>query len=199
MPGEIGLRTVRDGGHVLRFQAAVIGAATSQRGSSPRWSELVIYRLLDGNYLVSKIARSTVAHRPECQRVRRWMMRWAEAPGTGEDRVNRVPCVECWPSLRQPWDPDLRLEVTHYQAISAANAESVVSAMRNPKADTTLSMPQIVRDVLSQCAQLDEVFARYAEADGAPKPLEKTTRTGSPFSAACANTALVFSDIRPSA
>jgi hypothetical protein len=178
MPSEVALRVVRDGARVLKFQAAVIGAGTSQRGSTPRWSELVVYKLANGNYLVSKVARSTVAHRPNCKRVRRWMVRWGSAQGTDEGRVNRSPCVDCWPDLQPPLDPELRLEVTHYQAVPVSNAESAVRAMDNPKARAALSAPQIVRDVLTQCAQVDEAFARYTDADGAPKPLEKTTRTG---------------------
>jgi hypothetical protein len=175
--GEVALRQVRDGPRIMRFRAAVIGAATSQRGSIPRWSELVVYRLEDGNYLVSKVARSTVAHRPDCERVRRWMVPWKRAADYGEERVNRVPCAECWPNLQTPLDPEIRLEVTHYQAFPASNAESAVRAMGNPKAHTAL-MPQIVHDVLAQCAQADPCFARYADAASAPNPLEKTTRTG---------------------
>lgn len=175
--GEVALRQVRDGQRILRLQAAVIGAATSQRGSVPRWSELVVYRLPDGNYLVSKVARSTVAHRPECARVRKWMVPWKRAADYGEERVNRVPCSDCWPNLRPPLDPELRLEVTHYQAFAAPDVESAVRAMGNPKAPTAL-MPKIVHDVLAQCAQADPCFSRYADAASEPNPLEKTTRTG---------------------
>jgi hypothetical protein len=175
---DASLHAVRDGARLLQFRGVVLGSATSQRGSLPRWSELVVYRLVDGNYLISKVARSTVAHRPTCLRVRRWMVRWEDAQGTGEGRVNRVPCADCWPPLQPPWDPDLRLEVTHFHAISATDAESAVLAMRSPKADTTLSVPQIVRDVLAQCAQSDPNFARYADAETAlPSAWENTTRT----------------------
>jgi hypothetical protein len=176
--GEVGLRQVRHGTRVLRFQAAVIGAATSQRGNNPRWSELAVYRLVDGTYVVSKVGRSAVAHRPDCLRVNRRMVSWGRAEQVGEDRVQRVPCWDCHPDLHPPLDPELMLEVTRYRAIAARDAESVVSAMDDPIADPTLPMAQIVRDVLAQCAQADPCFARYAEAVSEPNPLEKTTRTG---------------------
>lgn len=178
MPGEVGLRTVRDGGRMLSFRAAVLGAATSKRGSTPRWSELVVYRLTDGAYLISKIGRSTVAHRPTCLRVNHRMIPWhvAVKHQTGDEREERVPCQDCWPDLSHGIDPATMLEVTRYRAILAQDAESAARALTGDRA--ALLVPQLVRDILAQCAQSDVAFARYADADGAPKPLEKTTRTG---------------------
>jgi hypothetical protein len=174
--GEVALRIVRDGSRTLRFPAAVLGAATSQRGSVPRWSELVVYRLTDGTYLISKIGRSTVAHRPDCLRVNHRMIRWDQAAGTGEELTQRVPCLDCLPDLAHGISPDTVLEVGRYRAIVAPTAERAAQSLSGDRA--ALLMPQIVRDVLAQCAQSDEAFARYTEADGAPNPLEKTTRTG---------------------
>ena len=173
--GEVGLHQVRDGSRVLRFHAAVIGAATSQRGSIPRWSELVVYRLTDGTYLISKLGRSTVAHRWDCLRVNHRMVRWDQAAEHGEELVRRVPCPDCQPDLHPPLDPRLRLEVTRYRAIAAPTAERAAQSLSGDRA--ALLMPQLVRDVLAQCAQADPCFARYAEAEIAPNPLEKTTRT----------------------
>lgn len=174
--GEVGLRTVRDGGRTLRFQAAVIGAATSQRGSAPRWSELVVYRLTDGSYLISKIGRSTVAHRPDCLRVNHRMITWGSAPAHGEDMVPRVPCPDCRPDLSHGIAADTKLEVTRYKAILAHDAEMATQLLVADR--MTMLVPQLVRDILAQCAQADGAFAKYADADGAPKPLENTTRTG---------------------
>lgn len=174
--GEVGLRSVRDGSRVLRFRAAVIGAATSRRGSTPRWSELVVYKLADGSYLISKIGRSTVAHHPACRRVNHRMVRWDRAGELGEDTVPRLPCAECQPQLT-PMAPDTRLEITRYRAIVCPTAESAAGILTEDRA--ALLMPQLVRAVLAQCAQADpEAFSRYADALNAPKaPLEYTTRT----------------------
>lgn len=174
--GECALRVVRDGDRTLRFHATVLGAATSQRGSAPRWSELVVYGLPDGTYLISKIGRSTVAHRPSCLRVNHRMITWGSAAHHGEDRERRVPCLDCRPDLSHGIAADTMLEITRYRAILAQDAESAVQSL--PWDRTAQLMPQIVRDVLAQCAQVDEAFARYTDADGAPNPLEKTTRTG---------------------
>lgn len=173
---EVGLRQVRHGQRVLRFQAAVIGAATSQRGNIPRWSELVVYRLTNGTYLISKVGRSTIAHRPDCLRVNHRMIPWSRAGQYGEETVQRVPCPECQPDLHPPLDPRLRLEITRYRATPCPDAESAAQSLTGDRA--ALLMPQIVRDVLTQCAQADPCFARYAEAVCDPNPLEKTTRIG---------------------
>jgi hypothetical protein len=178
--GEVGLRTVRDGNRPLSFQAAVLGAATSQRGSAPRWSELVVYRLTDGTYLVSKIGRSAVAHRPDCGRVNQRMISWRDAQRRRDDseaRVYRLPCPECRPKLDPP-APDTMLEVTRYRAILARDAESAVQSLMVGDRTALMAFPKLVQNVLDQCAQVDPCFARYAEADSAPKALEKTTRTG---------------------
>jgi hypothetical protein len=174
--GEVGLRVVRDGGRTLRFQASVIGAATSQRGSAPRWSELVVYRLTDGTYLISKIGRSTVAHRPLCLRVNHRMKPWHEAKASDEFIGPRHPCPDCRPELDHGIADDMMLEVTRYRAILAQDAESAAQSLMGDRA--ALLVPQLVRDILAQCAQADAEFARYSDADGAPKPLEKTTRIG---------------------
>lgn len=175
MSGEVGMRTVRDGSRVMRFRAAVIGAATSQRGSAPRWSELVVYRLEDGTYLISKIGRSTVAHAPTCLRINHRMVRWDKAAEAGEDTVPRVPCSDCRPWLT-PMQPDTRLEVTRYRASLCQTAESAAESLMGDRA--ALLMPQIIRDVLAQCSAADPNFAMYSDALNAPKgPLENSTRT----------------------
>lgn len=172
--GEVALRQVRDGSRVLTFQAAVIGAGTSRRGSVPRWSELVVYRLVDGTYLISKVGRSIVAHRPDCLRVNHRMVPWHRARDSDEFIGVREPCLDCRPDVYHLRDETL-LEVTRYRAIAAPTAERAARSLSGDRA--TLLMPQLVRDVLAQCAQADPCFARYAEAEIAPNPLEKTTRT----------------------
>jgi hypothetical protein len=117
-----------------------------------------------------------VAHRPDCLRVNHRMIPWSRAARYGEDRIQRVPCADCQPDLHPPLDPGLRLEVTRYRATPCPNAESAAQVLTGDRA--ALLMPQIVRDVLAQCAQADECFARYAEAVREPNPLENTTRIG---------------------
>jgi len=172
---EIALRVVRNGGRTLRFQAAVLGAATSQRGSVPRWSELVVYKLTDGTYLISKIGQSTVAHQPTCLRVNHRMKPWSAVRESDEFIGPRSPCPDCRPDVKH-LPGETMLEVTRYRAILCQTAESAAESLMGDRA--ALLVPQLVRDILAQCAQSDPAFARYTDADGAPKPLENTTRIG---------------------
>jgi hypothetical protein len=171
---EVALRQVRDGRRVLRFRASVLGAATSHRGSVPRWSELVVYRLPEGSYLISKIGRSTVAHRPDCLRVNRWMVTWGSAQTSDEFIGPRTPCPYCRPDVEH-MPANTLLEIDRYQVFVSQNAESAAQSLLGDRA--ALLMPQVVADVLAQCAQKDPEFARYSAADGELKLLEKTTRT----------------------
>ena len=161
---EVAVHAVRDGARLLQFQGVVLGSATSQRGSAPRWSELVVYRLVDGNYLISKIGRSTVAHRPDCLRVNHRMIPWFRARTSDEFIGARFACRDCRPDVKH-LEPETVLEVTRYRAILAHNAEEAAQSFMGDRA--ALLMPQIVRDVLAQCAQADPNFARYADADTA--------------------------------
>jgi len=171
----VALRQVRDGARVLRFQAAVLGAATSQRPGAPRWSELTVYRLEDGTYLISKVGRSMVAHDPRCLRVNRHMLPWSKAIEIGEDLGPRVPCEDCRPEV-DPIAATALLESTRSRAIIAPTAEHAVETLTESRAQ--LLLPMLVREVLAQCAQTDSSFARYSDALGAPNaPRLNTTRT----------------------
>ena len=161
----VAVHQVRDGARVLRFRAAVIGAATSARSGSARWSELAVYRLEDGTYLISKIGRSSVAHAPWCARVNRRMVPWHKAIEIGEHLERRVPCEDCRPEI-DPIAADALLECTRFKAIVAPTAEHAVETLTEGRPQ--LQLPLLVREVLAQCGQADASFARYSEALGAP-------------------------------
>jgi hypothetical protein len=161
----VAVHQVRDGARVLRFRAAVIGAATSARHNSARWSELTVYRLDDGTYLISKVGRSSVAHAPWCARVNRRMVPWHKAVEIGEHLQPRVPCEDCRPEV-DPIKDDVLLECTRYKAIIAPNAEHAIQTLTEGRPQ--LQLPLLVREVLAQCGQADASFSRYSEALGAP-------------------------------
>lgn len=157
-------RVVRDGARVLRFDAAVIGAATSERSGAPRWSELVIYRLPEGRYIVSKIGHSVIAHRENCPRVgkRNWrMLRWIDA-GPEEAQIHRVPCPECLPMVTRGIDPQTLLEETRYRVTVAEDYEGLLATLTEGRAFD--SLPQLVTEVLRQAYESDSGLMRYTSA-----------------------------------
>ncbi len=149
------IRTVRDGTKVLRFEADVLATATSKRAGAPRWSELVVYRLPSNAYVISKIGRSLIAHRPECVRVYPDMPTWLEA---GEEAtVHRVPCLECLPVVGDQMDPQTVLEATRYTVLRARDPQQLYQALLG----RTRRLPAIVSEVIKQVQTTDEAFARW--------------------------------------
>ena len=53
---------VRDGSRLITFDGVLLGAVSSKRPSSPRWSEYHLYRTEGGVYVLEKVGRSTVVH-----------------------------------------------------------------------------------------------------------------------------------------
>lgn len=146
MPGSTSsmiTRTVRDGSRVLRFEADVVASATSHRPGVPRWSELALYRLASGSYIIWKIGRSVVAHRPECYMVKTGMPSWLEA---GEEaRIHRMPCLECLPEVGDEMDPQTILETTRYTVLQARDADDVRRILMRG----STSQPVIIRKIIS--------------------------------------------------
>lgn len=153
-------RTVRHGAQVLRFQGALLGAASSTRPGAARWSELTVYRLANGNYIIAKVGRSTVAHLESCRRADAdRMVRWIEAGEEG--RVRRVPCPECQPEVGDRMDPLTLLETSRYTVLQAHNPEDLYQALRGTRA-TEGRPPVVVSEVLRQVANHDPVYAAWA-------------------------------------
>jgi len=150
----VAVRTVRDGKHVLRFHAEVLGAGTSERLGVPRWSELTVYRLGDRQYLVSRVGRSTVAHRPDCTHARRWMLAYGVA--REEALVRRTACPECQPAVDNTMDPQTLLETTLYTVLQAHSPEQLLEVLLEGRTP----VPQIVQDVVRQVCKSDTEVAQ---------------------------------------
>lgn len=153
-----GMRIARDGKHVLQFTAAVIGAATSSRPGVQRWSELALYRLAPGQYLVAKVGRSTVAHRPDCRHANpRRMVTYLEAGEEGA--VRRSQCPECRPNVGNDMDPHTLLEASRYTVLQAHSAEGLVDMLTEGRH----VLPEIVSEVLKQASKYDREIAGIYE------------------------------------
>lgn len=142
------IRTVRNGREILRFEAEVVAAATSQRPGVMRWSELVIYQLLSGQYVVSKIGRSVLAHRPDCLLVTDEMVTWLEAEE--EAIVHRFPCLECNPDVGDRMDPQTMLETSRYTVLRARDGEELRSVLTQGRDH----LPAIIRKLIQELDRL---------------------------------------------
>lgn len=139
----------------------MLATATSERAGVQRWTELVVYRLRDGSYILSKVGRTTIAHRPECERVTRWMVTWLEA---GEEaKVHRYPCVECMPVVGDGMDPHTVLEATRYTALWAHSPDELVSLLLQGRPGQPEQHPGhlngVVARIVDQLVDVDPPFA----------------------------------------
>jgi hypothetical protein len=141
-------RTVRNGREILRFEAQVVAAATSQRPGVVRWSELVVYQLPSSQYVISKIGRSVLAHRPECILVTDEMVPWLEAEE--EAQVHRFPCLTCNPLVGDQMDPQTMLEPTRYTVLRARDGEELRSVLTQGRDH----LPGIIRKLLQELDRL---------------------------------------------
>jgi len=130
-----------------------------------RWTELVAYRVVDGSYLLSKVGRSQLAHRPECDRVNRWMVTWSTA---GEEaRVRRVPCPECAPEVGDRMDPHTVLEATRLTALVAQDIPELTDLLLagrpgQPAHDPRRLSPLVAHMVEQLCVTADGFAAHWS-------------------------------------
>lgn len=145
---EMTIRTVRNGREILRFEAEVIAAATSQRPGVTRWSELVIYQLPSKQYVISKIGRSVLAHRPDCLYVTDAMVPWVEAEE--EAQVHRYPCLTCNPLVGDQMDPQTLLEPSRYTVLRARDEEELREVLIQGRE----RLPGIIRKLIQKLDRL---------------------------------------------
>lgn len=138
------IRTVRNGREILRFEAQVVAAATSQRPGVMRWSELVVYQLPSNQYVISKIGRSVLAHRPECVLVTDEMVPWLEAEE--EALVHRYPCLVCTPLVGDQMDPQTLLEPSRYTVLRARDGEELREVLTQGREH----LPGIIRKLIQK-------------------------------------------------
>lgn len=156
---------VRDGTRVLRFEGWLLGRSSSQRPSVPRWSEIEVYRLISGGYVLTKIGRSTVAHTPTCSRVGPRMPAYIDVRDHEEAQVHRVPCPECRPVVGDRMDPQTRLEPTRFRASYVLYPESVVDTLAEGRAPAGL--PMLISRAIEESSQNDDDLAKaWASARG---------------------------------
>ena len=152
------IHQVRDGRHILRFDGDVLASGSSARVRATRWSEIAVYRLVDG-YLVARTGYSTVAHRPECAKVNWRMTSWIDLEDVAESRRPRTSCDECQPVVGPGMDPQTMIETTLYSATLAATPAELARVLTNGKPAGLL--PRLVFRIVNQCCEADGEFARY--------------------------------------
>lgn len=171
-PGGVPVRAAsphraRNGSQILEFTATVLGAATSARPGASRWTELTVYQLGNKDYVISKIGRSTVAHREDCSKVNRRRMRvWLEAGD--EARVRRTACPQCSPQVGDRMDPQTWLECSRYTVLQARDSESLARVLLQgrpgePPHDGR-HLTGVIAEIIRQVSANDAAFGLWWES-----------------------------------
>jgi len=139
---------VLDRGRILEFDAAVLASGTSHRPGVPRWSELVVYRVSDGSYLINRIGRSVFAHEDGCPEISWRTPRWIDA-APEEQALPRVPCPLCRPRIGPGGiDPTLFVETSRPRVMLPQNADAVIGILLDRSRPGLI--PVMIRDMLEQ-------------------------------------------------
>lgn len=159
------LRSARDGAQWLQFRAAVLAAATTARPGAARWTELTVYRLPRtqdeqpplGGYVVAKVGRSQVAHRPNCAMTKhRTMPTFLDA---GEEAtVRRSPCMLCMPEVGDGMDPHTLLEPSRYSVLQARDPEALWAVLLTGRHGEINRVTGTVAEIIRQIRAADVTF-----------------------------------------
>lgn len=140
-------RRIRDRDRrIIEFDGEVLATASSQRPGAARWSELVVYQDVTGTLYLHKIGHTSVAHDPDCWRVRPDMPSWLEAGD--EATVRRTPCPECRPAIGDEMDPHTRLETQRYRVLRSQSVAGLVNIIRSQQ----VGSPDLVNRLIEQLA-----------------------------------------------
>lgn len=153
---------VRDYRRVMRFRGRVLGESSTRRVGVARWSEVTIYGLEHGGYVLAKRGWSLVVHRPGCDLVTRRMMAWIDLPDDADRRRDRFGCPTCQPDLVD-LDPQTMVEETRYTAAVARTPAELDEVLHQVPPDVRRPprLPLFLRQAVEQVIPRDPVFAAY--------------------------------------
>lgn len=114
--------------------------------------------------MVSKIGRSTIAHRETCPQLNKRRMRtWLEAGE--ESRIRRVPCPVCSPAVGDQMDPQTWLECSRFTVLQARDVEALSKVLLQGRPgeppQTAERLTGLVRQIVRQLRASDTAFQQW--------------------------------------
>lgn len=146
---------VRDGARIMAFDGTCIATVSSRRPSSPRWTELELYRTDTGKYVLSKIGRSVVTHVPGCPKIFGQLPLFSEEY-PGEDPDGDFEYCDCVPEEYN--FNTLLVEQTRYWALVADAATAIVNELHTVKSGVRV-LPRMAVNLLESAAKMDKQIA----------------------------------------
>lgn len=162
MTGPVIVHNGRD--QTIRFDGEVLAFASTYAPGRGRWTEVVIYRSTTGEYIVSKIGRSTVVHLASSQCRRSHMLpfdRTCEPPP--------VPYVSCCKCRVNPHDDiGLVIERDLFAAKISQDARGAVAACYSKDKNGLFYLIEPAERALEAAGALDDdLWHAYMNLDPA--------------------------------
>jgi hypothetical protein len=147
---------VRDGERLISFDGVSLAEVSSARPTSPRWTEMTLYRTDAGRYVLSKVGRTKVLHQIGCPGIMSKLNLYMdEFPNTipEEGGFDFHTCVGASYYL-----DEILVEQTRYWVFIGETADAIVSALYNTKGDVRF-LPRMSINLLEAAALRDNAIA----------------------------------------
>lgn len=138
---------LQNGDQRVQFNGRMLAKRSSQQGPEDlRWTEIEMYRTAGGKYIVHKIGRSVVAHRPneKCT---------SGLAGVGDNR-HWLPCPRCTPNLRTKMQ--FVYEADRHTVHVSDSARGAVESCYTQDGDKVAYLTYPARQLLAEVSQIDE-------------------------------------------
>lgn len=149
---------IKDGVTAYRFEGVKLAESSSYEYNKSRWVEYTLFKASTGQWIWSRIGKSTVYHSAECGRVSRNRLSMV---GPSELPHDATPCDDCTPSR---FDPEgLYPERDKPKAQVCDTAEIVLTTLhQKDKNSGALFLTNVVKDLLAEASEVDpEIYSVY--------------------------------------
>lgn len=150
---------LKDGQRPITFMGWKLAEADSQSGTDIRWTELTLYKTLNGRYVLEKIGRSDVFHSDACKR-RSKGVKFGSLDIAAENELDDdvtleevyVPCEDCKPSFD---DEPVWVERDISAVTLAESAEKLVESLFRKDNDNMKYLSRVSRALLEKATEAD--------------------------------------------
>lgn len=146
---------VQDGARLLTFEGELLSFVSSERDTSPRWTELSLYRTVSGKFVITQVGQTRVVHLSGCERVQRSNLeRFVDShPGENPDDWHYDECVGDTYNI-----DDLVIEDTRRWVGISEKAPDAISSLYQTR-DGVRSLSWLASKLFEQAAMKDADIA----------------------------------------
>jgi hypothetical protein len=143
---------VKDGVRTYEFSGVLLAHSSSKFGNKPRWVEFDLYKMANGEYMVSRVGFSVYYHDESCFTVGRNHL--SRADGL-ELPAEYAPCEKCKPFRGNP--EGVFPETPRPAAWRCPDAEGVVDSLKKEDENNgVLYLTNVVKRLLTEASGLDK-------------------------------------------